>query len=581
MSQGMQQKQLPRGAHTEHDTVQYALKQNEHGGAARLRDLYSNKGTGFSMEEREKYGLRGLLPPTMHSIEEQCLRVQRQLDFVESDFAKHIELANLRQRNERLFYYYLMSDLMKNVPLVYTPTVGEACQKFSSMFRRPEGLTLSINDKGSVEECIQNWPRPKDAPRVAVITDGSRILGLGDLGWNGLGIAIGKLSLYVAGAGVHPQSTMPIVIDVGTDNEELRNDPVYLGLRRPRPSTEELVEFMDEVMEKLNARYPSLIIQFEDWSSDNAFLFLERYQEKYPMFNDDIQGTGAVILAGLVSAARLVKKDTGRAETDHRILMVGAGSASIGVAKQLMSLFTLKGMSEEEARQRIWTVDSKGLVTMNRGDKLPSYKQYFARTDNGDKQTKELIDVIDHVKPTAIIGLSTVRGVFNEAVLRKMAELNERPIIFPLSNPTSRSECTFEEALKYTDGRCVFAAGSPFGDVEFQGKRRFADQGNNFYIFPALGLSGALVKAKHMHANVITESAIALADSMNQQEIDEGRLYPKLERVREISNYVAFRCIKMLNQDGMCRDDGVTARLSDEELLAWVKERQWVPSYSH
>ena len=273
---------------------------------------------------------------------------------------------------------------------------------------------------------------------------------------------------------------MPIVVDVGTDNEELRNHPLYLGLRRPRPSTEELVEFVDEIMMKLNARYPNLIIQFEDWSSEHAFLFLERYKNKYPMFNDDIQGTGSVILAGLVNAARMVSKKTGKDLTDHRILMAGAGSASIGVAKQLMSFFTLNGLSEEEARLRIWTTDSKGLVTMNRGDKIAPYKEYFARTDNGDVQVKDFMDVIDYVKPTVILGFCTVHGYFNEGVLRKMAEINEHPIIFPLSNPTSKSECTFEEALTHTDGRCVFAAGSPFPDVTFQGRARVADLGNTF-----------------------------------------------------------------------------------------------------
>ena len=571
----------PRRVHTEHDSVQYAIKQNEHGGAARLRDLYSNKGTGFTMDERKKFGLKGLLPPTVHTLEEQFKRIKHQIDLKETNFAKHIELANVRQRNERLFYYYIMSDLMKNIPLVYTPTVGEACQKFSMMFRRPEGLTLSIEDKGSVEECIENWPRPSDAPRVAVITDGSRILGLGDLGWNGLGIAIGKLSLYVAGAGVHPQSTMPIVVDVGTDNEELRNHPLYLGLRRPRPSTEELVEFVDEIMMKLNARYPNLIIQFEDWSSEHAFLFLERYKNKYPMFNDDIQGTGSVILAGLVNAARMVSKKTGKGLTDHRILMAGAGSASIGVAKQLMSFFTLNGLSEEEARLRIWTTDSRGLVTMNRGDEIAPYKEYFARTDNGDVQLKDFMDVIDYVKPTVILGFCTVHGYFNEAVLRKMAEINEHPIIFPLSNPTSKSECTFEEALTHTDGRCVFAAGSPFPDVTFQGKTRVADQGNNFYIFPALGLAGALVQAKHINDNVITEAAIALADSLNKEETDADRLYPRLERVREISNYIAFRCIKILIRDGLCRDNGLTASMSDDDLYKWIGARMWLPDYSH
>lgn len=538
-------------------------------------------GTAFTVEERERMGLRGLLPPTPQTMEQQVDRLHRQLSTWTSPFSKHIELANLRQRNERLFYAYILSNMRETLPLVYTPTVGEACQKFSRIFRRPEGLTLTIEDKGCIKECVGNWPRPQDLPRVAVVTDGSRILGLGDLGWNGLGISIGKLSLYVAGAGVNPQSTMPIVIDVGTDNQELLDDPTYLGLRRKRASQSEIVELVDEVMEALNERYPNLIIQFEDWSSENAFLFLERYQNKYPMFNDDIQGTGAVILSGFINAARMASAASGRPLEDQRILMVGAGSAAIGVAKQLMSFFEIHGMSKEEAKSRIWTTDSKGLVTANRGDKLAEHKHFFARHDNGDKQIKNLLDVVDYVKPTVIFGLSTVPGMFDEPVLRKMAELNKRPIVFPLSNPTNKSECTFEEALRYTDGNAIFAAGSPFDHVEFGGKTRYADQGNNFYIFPGLGLAGALVRAKHMPDEVITESALALADSMTKQEEDEGRVYPKLERVRETSSYIAFRCIKLLNKMKLSRDDGLTANMSDEELQQWIKDEMWTPSYDH
>lgn len=543
--------------------------------------IFAYTGTGFTKEERQKMGLRGLLPPSVQTMEQQLARVEHQIATKPTTFDKHITLMNMRQRNERLFYAYILKHMRSTLPLVYTPVVGESCQKFSKMFRRPEGMTITLEDKGSVAECVANWPRPADTPRIAVITDGSRILGLGDLGWNGLGICIGKLSLYVAGAGVHPQSTVPIVVDVGTDSDEVRDDPLYLGLQRKRPKTEELVEFVDEVMEALNAKYPNLIIQFEDWSSEHAFLFLERYQNKYPMFNDDIQGTGAVILAGFINAARMCSAASGRELVDQRILMVGSGSAAIGVAKQLMSFFEIHGMSKEEARSRIWTTDTKGLVTMNRGDTLPEHKKYFARKDNGEQQYKELLDIIDYVKPTVIFGLSTVAGTFSEPVLRKMAELNKRPIIFPLSNPTSKSECTFEEALRYTDGRAIFAAGSPFDDVDFNGDTRFADQGNNFYIFPGLGLAGALSKAKHMTDTVITQAALALADSMNEEETKEGRVYPKLERVREISNSIATKCIQTINKEGLARDDGFTASLSEKELHEWIQKQMWVPSYEN
>lgn len=526
-------------------------------------------------------GLRGLLPPSVQTLEQQVARVEHQDTTKATDFERHIMLMNLRQRNERLFYAFLLKHMRQTLPLVYTPVVGEACQKLSKTFRRPEGLTITLEDKGSVAECVANWPRPPDTPRIAVITDGSRILGLGDLGWNGLGICIGKLSLYVVGAGLHPQSAVPIVVDVGTNSDEVREDPLYLGLKRKRPSDEELTEFVDEVMYELNKKYPNLIIQFEDWSSEHAFFFLDRYQKKYPMFNDDIQGTGAVILAGFINAARMGSAASGRHLTDQRILMVGAGSAAIGVAKQLMSFFKIHGMSEEEAKQRIYTADSKGLITTNRGDKLAEHKKFFARSDNGDQQFKSLEDIVDYVKPTVIFGLSTVAGTFNESVLKKMAHYNERPIIFPLSNPTSKSECTFEEALRHTNGKAIFAAGSPFDNVDFQGTTRFADQGNNFYVFPGIGLAGALSKAKHITDDVITQAALALADSMNQEEIDEGRIYPKLERVREISNEIAFKCIRLINKDNLARDDGFTARLSDKELYDWIHEQMWVPTYEH
>ncbi|WFC99212.1 malate dehydrogenase (oxaloacetate-decarboxylating) (NADP(+)) [Malassezia yamatoensis] len=539
----------------------------------------SNLGTAFTKKERQEMGLRGLLPASIQTLDSQLARVEHQVNTKGTDFDKHITLMNMRQRNERVFYAYVIKNMRKTLPLVYTPVVGEACQKFSKMFRRPEGMTLSWEDRGSVAECVENWPRPADAPRIAVITDGSRILGLGDLGWNGLGISIGKLSLYVACAGVHPQSTMPIVVDVGTDTDEVRNDPLYLGLRRKRPSTEELVEFVDEIMDALHAKYPNLIIQFEDWSGEHAFLFLDRYKDKYPMFNDDIQGTGSVILGGFINAARQSCNASGKDLNDQRILMVGSGSAAIGVAKQLMSFFEGNGMSKEEARKRIWTTDSKGLVTMNRGDDLAEHKKYFARRDNGDDQFKNLEDIVDYVKPTAIFGLSTVRGTFNESVLRKMAEYNKRPIVFPLSNPTTKSECTFEEALRYTDGRAIFAAGSPFDNVEFQGKTRFADQGNNNYIFPGLGLAGALSKANRISDDVVTEAAKALADTVNEEEAEEGRIYPKLERIREVSCNIATRCIQLINKQGHARDDGYTAKFSEKELHDWVQHQMWVPSY--
>ena len=542
---------------------------------------YPLTGTGFSEEERDRLNIRGLVPPRFNTLEQQALRIHHQLDTKPTPIQKHIALANLRQRNERLFYYFLLNNLRETLPFVYTPTVGEACQKFSSMYRRNEGLTITIEDKGRVDQIVSNWPQPTDMPRIAVITDGSRILGLGDLGWNGLGISLGKLSLYVAGAGIDPRSTLPIVVDMGTNNEEYLNDPLYLGLPRRRASEEEYVELVDEIMESLHKHFPSLIIQFEDWSSNHAFEFLDRYKEKYPMFNDDIQGTGAVILGGFINAARISSDASGKALEDQRILMVGAGSAAIGVAKQLMQFFRHHGFSEEEAKSRIWTTDSRGLITLDRGDNLAEHKVYFARKDNEGKQFKQLEDIVDYVKPTAIFGLSTVRGTFTESVLRKMGELNTRPIVFPLSNPTSNSECTFEEALRFTDGRAIFAAGSPFANVEFGGRTRYADQGNNFYIFPGIGLAGALTKTKHITDDVITAAAFALSNSLTPVERTECRVYPKLERVREVSGDVAAACIRVINEHGLARDNGNSAAIDPARLPQWVCDHMWVPTYDH
>ena len=548
-----------------------------------ISDPFPNQDTGFSYEKRDQLGLRGLLPPARQSLNTQVMRIVHQLRGKSTPLEKHVFLAALRQTNTRLYYATILANKEEILPLIYTPTVGEACQKFSHIYRRPEGLSISLEDKGKIASIVENWPVPAGAPRIAVITDGSRILGLGDLGWNGQGISIGKLSLYVAGAGIHPRATLPIVVDLGTNNKKNLEDPLYLGLRRERAGTEEYIEFMDEVMEALHSRYPNLIIQFEDFTSENAFRFLERYQDKYPMFNDDIQGTGSVILAGFTNAARIAAKESGRPLSDQRILMAGAGSAAVGVGKQLMSFFTINGLTEDEARERIYITDSKGLVTKDRGDKLPEHKVFFARDDNNGKQIKDLAEIIDYVKPTAILGLSTVKGTFDENVIRKMAALNQLPIIFPLSNPTDNSECTYEEAVKYTDGKVLFAAGSPFPEIEASqsptGKRLIPGQGNNFLVFPGIGLCAALCKARRVTPEMITESALALSDALNDDEAAEGRLYPNTERIREISRDIAVRCIRMANKQGVTRDGGKTAAMSEDELREWVHGEMWVPKY--
>ncbi|KAK0534528.1 hypothetical protein OC834_001843 [Tilletia horrida] len=549
-------------------------------GYASLRDRFTNADTAFAFEKRDELGMRGLLPPVIETLQQQVLRCMTQLRGKKTDLGKYVYLSQLRNTNVRLFYACILSHTEECLPLIYTPVVGEACQRFSEIYRRPEGLTISLEDKGNVAAVVDNWPVPAGSPRIAVVTDGSRILGLGDLGWGGLGIAIGKLSLYIAAAGIHPRATIPIVLDMGTNTQKYLDDPLYLGLRRKRPVTsEEFYAFTDEVMAALHAKFPNLIIQFEDFSTDNAFGTLDRYKNQYPHFNDDIQGTGCVVLGGFARAARMSSEASGRPLHDQRILFFGAGSAGVGVAKQLMAFFRIQGLSEEESRNRIWLVDSKGLVTKDRGDKLPAHKVYFAREDNEAKQYKALLDVIEYVKPTALIGLSTVPNTFDEPVLRKMSALNKRPIVFPLSNPSSLSECSFEQAVKYTNGQVIFAAGSPFPDAEWEGKTLKPGQGNNLYVFPGIGLAGSLCKASRITDEMITEAALALADALNDDERAQNLVYPSLKRVREVSRDVATRVIMKANEQKVARDGGYTASMPEDELREWVEGEMWSPSY--
>ncbi|CAD6925057.1 unnamed protein product [Tilletia controversa] len=536
--------------------------------------------TAFNFDKRDELGMRGLLPPVQETMAQQVLRCMTQLRGKKTSLGKYVYLSQLRNTNVRLFYACLLSHTEECLPLIYTPVVGEACQRFSEIYRRPEGLTISLEDKGNVAAVVDNWPVPAGSPRIAVVTDGSRILGLGDLGWGGLGIAIGKLSLYIAAAGIHPRATIPIVLDMGTNTQKYLDDPLYLGLRRKRPVTsEEFYSFTDEVMSALHAKFPNLIIQFEDFSTDNAFGTLDRYKNQYPHFNDDIQGTGCVILGGFARAARMSSEASGRPLHDQRILFFGAGSAGVGVAKQLLAFFRIQGLSEEEARDRIWLVDSKGLVTKDRGDKLPAHKVYFAREDNQGNQYKALIDVVEYVKPTALIGLSTVPDTFDETVLRKMADLNKSPIVFPLSNPSSLSECSFEQAVKYTNGKVIFAAGSPFPDAEWEGKTLKPGQGNNLYVFPGIGLAGSLCKVSRITDEMITEAALALADALNDEEKAQNLVYPSLKRVREVSRDVATRVIMKANEQKVSRDGGYTASMPEDELREWVQGEMWSPNY--
>ncbi|KAF3927244.1 hypothetical protein ABW20_dc0107897 [Dactylellina cionopaga] len=433
------------------------------------------------------------------------------------------------------------------------------------------GLYLSWEERGNLAEVIGNWPEKE--VDITVITDGSRILGLGDLGVGGIGISIGKLALYTACAGIHPTKTLPIVIDLGTDNERLLNDELYLGSKMKRLGEKDMMKFLDEVMIELKRRWPSIIIQFEDFK--NPFPSLAKYQNMYTCFNDDIQGTGAVVLAGVIKAVR----ETGVSPKDQRLVFLGAGSAGVGVARQIMEMFKKEGnISEEDARKQFYLVDSKGLVTNDRGDKLQEHKIVFSRTDNNGQQFKTLDEVIDYVKPTILMGLSTIGGAFNEGIIKKMATLNERPIIFPLSNPVSKSECTFEEAMKYTNEKVLFASGSPFPNYEGKdGKSYEPGQGNNMYVFPGIGMGAIVSQASLINQDMIYASAESLASSLTPDEIADGLLYPRINRIREVSAIVALGVVRAAERNHVARNPEIID-MDDETLIEYIKSKMYDPS---
>ena len=425
--------------------------------------------TSHSAAVRKHNRTYGLVPPAVESLDVQASRCLKQLERRPQSIDKYLYLSSLRNSNVHLFYRLVTQHIKDMAPLIYTPTVGDGCLQWSHNYVQPEGLYLSYSDRGHIASVLHNWPHPN--VEITVVTDGSRILGLGDLGINGMGIPVGKLSLYVACAGIRPEATLPLMLDLGTGNKSLREDPLYMGSRREKVSAQEEKEFLDELMVALTEKWPGIVIQFEDFK--NPFPALESYGGKYTCFNDDIQGTGAVVLAGIISAV----KRTGFPVKDQRAVFFGAGSAGVGVAKQIVEYFMREGLTEDEARRCFWLVDTKGLVTNDRGDKLAEHKVYFSRDDNAGKQYKTLEEVVEHVRPTILMGLSTIGGAFTPDMLTKMGQWNEHPIIFPLSNPSANSECTFEDALKYTNFRALFASGSPFASIEHDGKLEIAGQG--------------------------------------------------------------------------------------------------------
>jgi malate dehydrogenase (oxaloacetate-decarboxylating)(NADP+) len=496
-----------------------------------LRDPHLNKSTAFTEAEREVFGLSGLLPEGVDTEENQLRRVHLQLSFKTTDLEKYIYLAALQDNDETLYYKTLMSDPAHFMPLVYTPTVGEACQKFGHILRRARGLYLSIKRKGRLKEILRNWPEKEI--RFIVVTDGERILGLGDLGVNGMGIPIGKLALYTACAGVPPQVTLPITLDVGTNNETLIHDPLYLGLRQPRVRGAAYDDFLEEFVTSVQEVFPGCCIQFEDFANVNAVPLLARYRDRICCYNDDIQGTAAVAVGGIYAALRILKNKM----KDQTFLFLGAGSAGTGIADLISLAMTKDGLSLQEARKRCWLVDVNGLIESSRTD-LADFQKPYAHPH---APLKRFLAAVEAIRPTGIIGVSTVPKLFDQAVIETMARINHRPIIFPYSNPTSHSECTAEEAYKWSQGRAIFASGSPFPPVQFAGKMFVPGQGNNVYIFPALGLAIYATQAKRVTAEMFLCAARSVAEQVTQQHLDMGLIYPPQSDILNASLYIAER----------------------------------------
>ncbi|OCK82802.1 hypothetical protein K432DRAFT_402607 [Lepidopterella palustris CBS 459.81] len=518
-------------------------------------------------EVRKYLRTYGLIPPAIESYETQAQRCLKLLAMKPTPIEKYQYLTHLRATNVHLFYRLLSDNIKELTPLIYTPTVGEACIRWSELYTQPEGLYLSYSDRGNLHSILNNWPHNVE---ITVVTDGSRILGLGDLGINGMGIPVGKLALYTSCAGIKPDATLPLQLDLGTNNKALWEDPLYMGSRMPKISAEEERDFLDELMAALTEKWPGIVIQFEDFK--NPFPALERYRDTYTCFNDDVQGTGAVIVGGFINAV----KASGVPAKDHRAVFLGAGSAGVGVAKQIVEYFIKEGLTEDEARKKFWFVDSNGLVTLDRGDKLAEHKVYFARDDNEGKQIQSLSRLIEFVKPTILMGLSTIGGAFNKDILQKMARLNDRPIIFPLSNPSSKSECTFEEAIRHTEGQALFASGSPFPSLEFGGKTLTPGQGNNMYVFPGIGLGAILSKAVSITQDMIYASAESLSTSLTPDEVAAGWLYPDIRRIREVSVIVTRGVIRAAQANGVDREIAIRG-LSDEQLDNYIRDRMYDP----
>jgi malate dehydrogenase (oxaloacetate-decarboxylating)(NADP+) len=528
-----------------------------------LHDPVLNKATAYTEAERQALGLVGLVPDATESEDLQLRRVMQQLGTKNTDLERYIYLVNLLDNDETLFYRTLMSDPARFLPIVYDPTIAEACLKFGHIYRRARGMYLSITRKGHVKEVLRNWP-VRDV-RVICVTDGGRILGLGDLGANGMGIPIGKLQLYTACAGVPPQGLLPMYLDAGTNTQQYLNDPLYLGLRRPRPSTEELYEFVDEFVEAVQEVFPQCCIHFEDWTGSDAVHLLARYRDKVCCYNDDIQGTGSVTLAGLIAALKVA----GGKIRDQRILFLGAGSAAIGLAGLIATAMVQEGLSLKEAQARISMFDVNGLLEPSRTDLFDFQRPYA----HPHAPSRDFVAAIESLKPTAILGVSTVGNTFTRPVIEAMSRLNDRPIIFALSNPTEHAECTPQAAYEWSKGRALYAAGVQFPPVTYNGRTFLPGQANNFYIFPAVGMAIHATQPKRVTDEMFIEAAHALADQVTPAELEQGQLFPPQSNILEIEIKVAARVAKVVFDSDLAR----VPRPAD--LEAFIRGHVFKPEY--
>jgi malate dehydrogenase (oxaloacetate-decarboxylating)(NADP+) len=531
-------------------------------GLALLRDPALNRGTGFTEAERDKYNLRGFLPPHVHSQEEQAVRVLTRLRRLTDPLEKFVALNALHDRNESLFFRVLCDNIDEMQPLVYTPTVGLACQKFGHIFQRPRGLFIGANDRGRIAQLLRNWPYQAG---IIVVTDGERILGLGDLGANGMGIPVGKLSLYTACAGVHPQLCLPVTLDVGCNNAAMQEDPFYVGLRQRRLAGAAYDELVEEFVTAASEVFPGVVIQFEDFANHNAFRLLKKYRNRVCTFNDDIQGTAAVALAGIFSALRI----TGGKFTEQKLLFLGAGEAATGICDLVVSAMIAQGLPESAARQRCWAVDSRGLVVKGR-TVLAEHKQPFAHEH---APIGDFLTAIKTLRPTIIVGVAAVGGTFTQEVLEEMARINRRPIVFALSNPTSKAECSAEEAYRWTKGRALFACGSPFDPVKYEGKTYVPRQGNNSYIFPGVGLGAIVSRTRQITDEMFMGAAQTLAQLVTESDLEQGSLYPALPRIREVSAHIAAAVAEIAYKKGLA------GKPRPADVQADVRSQMFDPHY--